>query len=72
MIRMFLADRSHGLVNTGRRQKSDHPTVEDAKAAFARNPDRRGLEALIYVDAAATWVGECDPSGAVQWRPWHL
>ena len=71
MIRMFLAARSPAPGNTGRREKSDHPTVEDAQSAFALHPDRRALQALIYVDAAAAWVGECDESGAVQWRPWR-
>jgi hypothetical protein len=69
-VRMFLTPP--GPVTTARREKSDHVTVEDAKAAFARHPNRRDLEALIYVDGAATWIGECTESGAVQWRPWHL
>ena len=69
-VRMFLTPP--GPVTTGRREKSDHPTVEDAKAAFARHPNRRDLEAIIYVDGEATWIGECAASGAVQWRPWHL
>ena len=71
MIRMFLTARSPGPT-AGRREKSDHHTVEDAKAGFARHPNRRNLEALIYVDGAATWIGECDESDAVEWRPWHL
>ena len=69
-IRMFLSVR--GAVSTGRRERSDHPTVEDAKAAFAQHPNRRDLEAIIYVDGAATWIGEGAESGAVNWRPWHL
>ena len=69
-VRMFLSPP--GPVTTGRREKSDHPTVEEAKAAFARHPGRRDLEAIIYVDGEATWIGECAESGAVQWRPWHL
>lgn len=69
-IRMFLTAR--GTVATGRREKSDHATVEDAKAAFAHHPNRRELEALIYVDGAAAWIGECGDSGSVKWRPWHL
>jgi hypothetical protein len=72
MVRMFLTARSPASASTGRREKSDHPTVEDAKTAFAQHPNRRNLEALIYVDAAPTWVGDCGPSGAVEWRPWHL
>jgi len=50
-------------------EKSDHLTVEDAKVVFARHPNRRNLEALIYVDGAATWIGECDESDGVEWRP---
>jgi len=71
-VRMFLTDKSHAHGRTGRREKSDHPTVEAAKAAFAAHPNRRHLEAMIYVDATATWVGDCDPSGTVSWRPWRL
>jgi len=71
MVRMFLTVKKPGAA-TGRREKSDHPTVEDAKAAFARHPDRRDLEALIYVDGAATWIGEGYESGAVEWHPWKL
>ena len=70
MIRMFLTPP--GMVTTGRRERSEHASVEDAKAAFGRHPNRRGLEAIIYVDGAATWIGECAESGAVKWRPWHL
>ena len=70
MIRMFLT--APGPVTTGRRERSEHATVEDAKAAFARHPNCRNLEALIYVDGAATWIGACGESGAVEWRPWHL
>jgi hypothetical protein len=69
-VRMFLTPP--GPVTTGRREKSDHATVEEAKAAFAGHPNRRDLEAIIYVDGAATWIGECTKSGAVQWRPWDL
>jgi hypothetical protein len=43
-IRMFLSVR--GAVSTGRRERSDHPTVEDAKTAFAQHPNRRDLEAI--------------------------
>jgi len=38
MIRMFLTARSPGPT-AGRREKSDHLTVEDAKAGFARHPN---------------------------------
>jgi hypothetical protein len=69
---MFLTARVRAPSNTGRREKSDHSTVDDAKAAFERHPNRRGLEALIYVDAAPVWTGECDETGAVQWRPWEV
>jgi len=69
-IRMFLSAR--GPVSTGRRERTDHATVEDAKAAFARHPNRRDLEAIIYVDGAAAWIGEVTESGAVQWRAWQL
>jgi hypothetical protein len=71
MIRMYLSPKSAAAA-TGRRQKSDHATVEEAKAAFAEHPNRAHLEALIYVDGAAKWHGECGASGAVKWRPWHL
>jgi hypothetical protein len=71
MIRMFLTAKSPGPT-ARRREKSDHLTVEDAKVVSARHPNRRNLEALIYVDGAATWIGECDESDAVAWRPWHL
>jgi hypothetical protein len=72
MIRMFLTLRPLRPGATGRREKSDHPTVDEAKAAFARHPNCRNLEALIYVDGAAAWIGECNASGAVEWRPWRL
>jgi hypothetical protein len=69
-VRMFLTPP--GPLTTGRREKSDHVMVEEAKGAFAHHPSRRDLEAIIYVDGAASWIGECTESGAVQWRPWHL
>lgn len=69
-VRMFLTPP--GPVTTGRREKSDHATVEDAKTAFAHHANRRDLEAIIYVDGEAAWIGEGVESGAVQWRPWHL
>jgi hypothetical protein len=69
---MFLTVKAPGAATTGRREKSDHATVEDAKVAFARHANRRNLEALIYVDGAAMWIGECHASGAVEWRPWQL
>ncbi|HEV7498535.1 MAG TPA: hypothetical protein VGQ33_00970 [Vicinamibacteria bacterium] len=69
---MFLTSKSRPSATTGRREKSDHPTVEDAKDTFAHHPNRRSLEALIYVDAAPMWIGECGESGAVEWRPWRL
>ena len=71
MIRMFLSAKA-GHAATGRRQKTDHATVEEAKAAFSRNPNRHQLEALIYVDGAAAWIGESDGTGAVKWRPWTV
>jgi hypothetical protein len=70
VIRMYLTVKS-GPTATGRRERSDHSTVEEAKASFARHPNRRDLEALIYVDGAVAWVGECNPSGDVDWRSWH-
>lgn len=42
------------------------------KAAFAHHPNRHHLEALIYVDGAAAWIGESEASGAVKWRPWNV
>ena len=71
MVRMFLSAKG-GPTATGRRQKSDHATVEEAKAAFAHHPNRHHLEALIYVDGAAAWIGESEASGAVKWRPWNV
>jgi hypothetical protein len=71
-IRMFLTEKSRVAATTGRREKSDHVSVEDAKASFARHHNRQNLEAFIYVDGAAAWFGECDGSGDVKWRPWHL
>ena len=71
-IRMFLTAASPEPGRTGRREKSDHATVDDAKAVFARHPNRRSLEALIYVDGTASWMGGCNESGAVQWRAWNL
>ena len=70
-VRMFLSDKSRVAGATGRRERSDHPTVEEAKAAFARHQNREHLEAFIYVDGAAAWFGESDGSGNVKWRPWH-
>jgi hypothetical protein len=72
LIRMFLTARSPEAGATGRRERSDHATVEEAKAPFAHHPNRRRLEALIYVDGAATWIGESNESGAVVWRAWNL
>ena len=69
-IRMFLTVR--GAVTTGRRERSDHATVEEAKAAFAHHPRRQELDAIIYVDGAAAWIGESTESGGINWRPWHL
>ena len=72
MIRMFLTERSRVAATSGRHEKSDHPTVDDAKATFARHPNRQNLEAYIYVDGAGAWVGECNDSGGIEWRPWNL
>jgi hypothetical protein len=71
MIRMFLTEKLRVAATSGRHEKSDHPTVEDAKAAFAQHPNRQHLEAYIYVDGAAVWFGDCKESGDVEWRAWH-
>ena len=72
MIRLFLTPKASGPVATGRREKSDHPTVEEAQAAFARHPQRAELEALIYVDGAPAWFGAVDEGGRVSWQPWRI
>jgi len=69
---MFLTPRFSGPGATGRREKSDYATVEDAQIAYARHPERRDLEALIYVDGAPTWLGSVDPRGRVQWAAWRV
>ena len=72
MIRMYLTDKSRVPGTSGRHEKSDYPTVEAAKAAYAQHPNRHDLEAYIYVDGAAAWFGESTASGTVEWRVWHL
>ena len=72
MIRLFLTPKAAGPVSTGRREKSDHASVDDAKAAYAKHPQRTDFEALIYVDGAATWVGNVDDRGRVDWQPWRI
>jgi hypothetical protein len=72
MVRMFLTPRISGPGATGRREKSDHPTVEEAQAAYDGHPNRREYEALIYVDGVPTWVGTIDQRGRVSWAAWRI
>jgi hypothetical protein len=69
---MFLSPRVVGPVSTGRREKSDHTTVDEAKHAFAHHPSRAEFEALIYVDGAPQWVGTADRLGRVEWHAWKV
>ena len=72
MIRMFLNPTVSAPGWTGRRQKSDHPTLEDAQQAFAGHPQRNQFEALIYVDGAPAWVGIVGDAGEVTWQAWKV
>jgi hypothetical protein len=72
VIRMFLTPKYTGPRGTGQREKSDHPTLEEAQRAYAQHPNRGELEALIYIDGAPAWVGGLDASGRVHWQPWHV
>ena len=57
---------------TGRREKSDHTTLEEAQSAYAKHPSRILLDALIYVDGAPKWFGTVDEHGRVSWQPWRV
>ena len=72
MVRMFLTPRVAGPGTTGRRERSDHATVEEAQAFYAEHPGRRDFEALIYVDGVPTWAGAVDTRGRVQWAAWRV
>jgi hypothetical protein len=72
VIRMFLTPTATAPGATGRREKSDHPTVEAAKRSFAQNPARAAFEALIYVDGEPAWVGSAGEDGAVLWQAWKI
>jgi hypothetical protein len=69
---MFLTPSTSIPGQTGRRQKSDHATVEQAKFHFSQHPARHELEALIYVDGTPAWVGTTDADGRVSWHPWSV
>jgi len=72
VIRMFLTPNNPTPGSTGRREKSDHPTVEAAKRSFAQNPERASFEALIYVDGEPAWVGSPGEDGGVRWQAWKV
>lgn len=69
---MFLTPKTAGPVASGRREKSDHASLDDAKNAFAQHPHRFEYEALIYVDGTPTWIGSTDWNGRVDWQPWKV
>jgi len=69
---MFLTPRHAGATASGRRERSDHATVEDAKNAYDQHPQKTDYEALIYVDGAPAWVGVSDWNGRVEWQPWAV
>jgi hypothetical protein len=72
VIRMFLNPTVSAPGWTGRREKSDHASLEEAQGAYARHPQRKQFEALIYVDGAPTWLGIADDAGEVRWQPWTI
>jgi hypothetical protein len=72
VIRMFLTPTAPVPGSTGRREKSDHPTVEAAKRSYAENPERVSFEALIYVDGEPAWVGAAREEGDVSWQAWKV
>jgi hypothetical protein len=69
---MFLTPRLQVPGTTGRREKSDHQTLEEAQLAFAAHPNRREFEALIYVEGVPAWLGTTDRSGRVVWSSWSI
>lgn len=71
LIRMFLTPTTPAPGSTGRREKSDHATVDDAKKSFAANPDRASFEAIIYVDGEPAWIGQTT-DGRVKWQAWKV
>jgi hypothetical protein len=72
LIRMFLNPTVSAPGWTGRREKTDHPSVEDAQRVFADHPQRKQFEALIYVDGTPAWIGMADDSGRVSWQAWKV
>jgi hypothetical protein len=73
VIRMFLNPTVSSAPGwTGRREKSDHATIDDAKQIFGQHPTRKQFEAIIYVDGTPTWVGVVDEAGQVDWQPWKV
>jgi hypothetical protein len=69
---MFLTQKNATPGHSGRRERSEHPTVEDAKACFSGNPSRMDFEAAIYVDGEPTWLGLTDETGQLEWRAWKI
>ena len=69
---MFLTPTAPAPGSTGRREKSDHATVEAAKRSFAENPERAAFEALIYVDGEPAWLGSASEDGDVDWQVWKV
>ena len=69
---MFLTPKNAGATASGRRERSDHASLEDAKTAYAEHPQRTDYEALIYVDGSPTWLGNSDWNGRVHWQPWQV
>jgi len=72
LIRLFLTPKNAAGHASGRRERSDHATVEDAQKAYAQHARCSEFEALIYVDGAPTWLGTADWNGRVQWQPWKV
>jgi hypothetical protein len=72
LIRLFLTPKVAGPNSTGRREKSDHASLEAAKTAFADHPNRWQLDALIYIDGTPTWYGTVDENGRVRWQPYRI
>jgi hypothetical protein len=69
---MFLTPKTATSEATGRRERSDHVSVEAAQLTFAQHPRRAEMEALIYIDGTPSWLGLSDDRGNVQWQIWKI
>jgi hypothetical protein len=69
---MFLTPRNASGSSSGRRERTDHGSLEEAQATYAQHPRRAEFEALIYIDGNPAWLGTIDWHGRVQWQPWKV